>query len=161
MEELRKRGDGPAATLAERLWGARRRRFVGRESELELVRTALAASEPPFAVLFVHGPGGVGKSALLRAAADVAQELGVPAADVDLRAVEPSPAGFCRALGDRLGLAGEDVHAGRLGGGRRLIALDTYLRRLFAAAERDEAVALAFLHVSGMIAPSPSLLRPS
>jgi hypothetical protein len=128
VEELRKRGDGPAATLAERLWGARRRRFVGRESELELVRTALAASEPPFAVLFVHGPGGVGKSALLRAAADVAQELGVPAADVDLRAVEPSPAGFCRALGDRLGLAGEDVHAGRLGGGRRLIALDTYER---------------------------------
>ena len=43
----------------------------------------------------------------------------------------------------------------------RVRLIDAYLRRLFAAAERDEAVALAFLHVSGMIAPSPSLLRPS
>ena len=58
--------DPEARTVADRLRGARRRRFVGRAAELELFETALETS--PFAVLFIHGPGGVGKTALLRRA---------------------------------------------------------------------------------------------
>src|SRR5690349_9114088 len=54
-----------APTVADRLKSARRRRFVGRAAELELLQGALAAAEPPFSVLWVHGPGGVGKTALL------------------------------------------------------------------------------------------------
>ena len=57
----------PASTVADRLKSARRRRFVGRAAELELFLGALAASEPPFSVLWLHGPGGVGKTALLGA----------------------------------------------------------------------------------------------
>jgi hypothetical protein len=40
---------------------------LGRDGELGLFRTALGAPEPRFTVLHVHGPGGVGKTALLRA----------------------------------------------------------------------------------------------
>ncbi|MDQ3931134.1 MAG: ATP-binding protein, partial [Chloroflexota bacterium] len=52
--------------LADRLVAARRRRFVGRENERELFRSALAAPELPFVLLHVYGPGGVGKTTLLK-----------------------------------------------------------------------------------------------
>jgi NlpC/P60 family len=49
-------------TVRQRLDAARRECFVGRAGELELVRAALSSAEPPFVMLHVHGPGGVGKS---------------------------------------------------------------------------------------------------
>ena len=63
----------PASTVADRLKSARRRRFVGRAAELELFLGALAASEPPFSVLWIYGPGGVGKTALLARAGEAAR----------------------------------------------------------------------------------------
>jgi hypothetical protein len=92
--------------LADRLAAARRGRFVGREAELELFRSALLAVEPPFAVLHIYGPGGVGKSTLLREYARLAGEAGRPVILLD-RDVEPSPPGFGLALRRVLGL-GED-----------------------------------------------------
>ncbi|HEU4656653.1 MAG TPA: aminotransferase class V-fold PLP-dependent enzyme, partial [Capillimicrobium sp.] len=71
------------ATLASRLEAARRRRFVGRRAELELVREALASDDPPWAVLFVHGPGGVGKSTLLTRIAEEARAAGVDPVRID------------------------------------------------------------------------------
>jgi hypothetical protein len=110
--------EGPAGraagTIAERLRQARRRRFVGREGELERFRAALEAGEPPFTVLFVHGPGGVGKTALLDAFADAAAEAGAEPVRVDLRAVGASPPAFLAAL---------PPHEGRR---RRVLLLDTF-----------------------------------
>ncbi|ACY98526.1 MULTISPECIES: AAA family ATPase [Thermomonospora] len=95
---------GPA-TLADRLRQARRRRFVGRAEELELLRSALACDEPPFGVLFVHGPGGVGKSTLLTMLAEVAEEAGARPVRLDARTLEPTPPAFLAAVralgGDR------------------------------------------------------------
>src|SRR3954469_23704599 len=82
------------STVADRLKSARRRRFVGRAAELELFVAALAAPEPPFTVLWIHGPGGVGKTALLGALADAAADVGVGAVSLDLRTIEPSPPAF-------------------------------------------------------------------
>ena len=59
-----------AGTIAERLIETADRAFVGRRRELALLRHALEAEEPPFLVAFVHGPGGVGKSRLVRTAID-------------------------------------------------------------------------------------------
>jgi hypothetical protein len=54
-----------APRLADRLTAAHRRGFHGRQSEVALFRAALAGDAAPFAVLYVHGIGGVGKSTLL------------------------------------------------------------------------------------------------
>lgn len=59
--------------LGDRLRARRRRRFVGRTAEQELLRGALAADQPSFAVLYVHGPGGIGKTTLLERYADIAE----------------------------------------------------------------------------------------
>jgi len=93
------------ARLADRLAAARRARFVGRVGELELFRSALPARDAPFAVLHLHGPGGVGKTALLGEYARVAAEHDLPVVALDGRGIDPSPAGFLSALGSALGLA--------------------------------------------------------
>lgn len=91
--------------LADRLASVRRDRFVGRLAEIELIRSALLAPELPFAVLYVHGPGGVGKTTLVREYARLATEAGRPVIHLDGRAIEPSPPGFLLALRRALGLA--------------------------------------------------------
>ena len=83
----------PASTVADRLKSARRRRFVGRAAELELFLAALAASEPPFSVLWVHGPAGLARP---RCWARSPTRRPTPASAVvslDLRAIEPVAAG--------------------------------------------------------------------
>jgi DNA-directed RNA polymerase specialized sigma24 family protein len=114
-------------TVADRLRGARRRQFVGRAAELELLRDALAADEPPFSVLWVHGPGGVGKTTLVGALADEATRLGREPVVLDLRASEPSPPAFvaelARACGRPGGASAADVLAGRE---RPVLLLDTF-----------------------------------
>jgi len=67
---------------------ARRGAFIGRHRELELFRQAVelpAGVEPPFAVLHVHGPGGIGKSALLRMYGDLARAAEATVVRVDGR----------------------------------------------------------------------------
>lgn len=92
-------GSSPRApTVADRLHGARRRHFVGRGAELELIRDALATLEAPFAVVWVHGPGGVGKTTLLRALADETAAHGREPILVDLRSTEPTPPAFAAAV---------------------------------------------------------------
>jgi hypothetical protein len=55
-------------------------------------------------VLHVHGPGGIGKTALLAEFERVASDAGVPTVRVDGRDFDPSPPGFVRALCRALGL---------------------------------------------------------
>jgi hypothetical protein len=114
--------------LADRLVAARRRRFVGRENERELFRSALAAPELPFIMLHVYGPGGVGKTTLLKEFIAIAGEMGVPALYVDARNVDPSPEGVMAALQLALGLTAPenpiDVMAER--GGRQVLFFDTF-----------------------------------
>jgi AAA ATPase domain len=117
---------GPA-TLGARLRRARRRRFVGRAGELELFRAALEGPGAPWSVLFVYGPGGVGKTALLAAFAEAAEAAGVPAYRVDLRGEEVSPPGFLAAVAGALGVADGAAAVATLGsGGRRVLLIDTY-----------------------------------
>lgn len=67
-----------------------RSRFVGRVAEMAAFRAALATSTALPAVLYVHGPGGIGKSALLDVFADIAVEGGASAVRLDLAAL-PHP----------------------------------------------------------------------
>jgi hypothetical protein len=134
-------GAATAGTLGARLAAARGRAFVGRISERELFRAALAEDPPPFAVLFLHGPGGVGKSALLRQLADEAEATGRIAAIVDGRATEGDPARFLTTLAGALGLPdGADpesvLHAGPptallIDSYEAMAGLDTWVREIF------------------------------
>ena len=113
--------------LADRLAAAQRKRFVGRVAELELFRQAVLAEEPPFAVLHVYGPGGVGKTMLLGEYARLAGEAGKPAILLDGRNLAPSPAGFLLALGVAMGLAeGASPLEALAQQPRSVVLIDTY-----------------------------------
>ncbi|WP_165977709.1 ATP-binding protein [Nonomuraea diastatica] len=66
--------------------------FVGRQKELRLFRTAMNGGG--CSVLYVHGPGGIGKSALLRRFAHEAMLAARQVFVVDGRTLEPSTAAF-------------------------------------------------------------------
>ena len=88
----------PAGTLGGWLEARRRQQFVGRVAELDLFRTALDADDPRLRVLFVHGPGGVGKSTLLDECAAVADAAGARVVRVQGRDVEGTPQGVLDAV---------------------------------------------------------------
>lgn len=83
---------------------------MGRAGELDLFRAALEGA--PWRVLFVYGPGGVGKTALLAAFAEAAETPGVAVWKVDLRGVELSPPGFVEALAGAMGGSGRHGRGG-------------------------------------------------
>jgi AAA ATPase domain len=115
-------------TLADRLEFSRRRRFVGRAAELELFHGALGARDEAFAVLFVHGPGGVGKSALLAEYARAARAVGRLRVSVDGHALTPSPAGFRAALAESLGVPADAEVADALRADTHVVFVDTFER---------------------------------
>ena len=81
-------------TLADRLSAARRGAFVGRRAERALFAAALAGDGDPFAVLYIYGPGGIGKSALLHQLADDARQAGRHIVQIDGRLTDSSPPAF-------------------------------------------------------------------
>jgi hypothetical protein len=109
-----------SSSLADLLAGARRRLFVGRNAELAVFRAALAASAPPFHVLHLSGPGGVGKTTLLTEFGRLCAQAAIPVVWIDGRNLEPSPDAFVQALSAPL----LEVTAGQVG--RRALFVDTY-----------------------------------
>lgn len=117
-----------SSRLIDRLNSARRQRFIGRDAELGLFARALTATDPPFFVLFVHGPGGVGKTSLLQCFARLTQEAGMAAVTLDARNVEPTTAAFLGGLSLALGLGPAQSPAEALAqrSGRTVLLIDTY-----------------------------------
>lgn len=98
-------------SVMDRLAEARRRHFVGRQTERDLFHTALTAGELPFNILYLFGPGGVGKSSLLREFGYMARQLGVDSIQIDGRVTEPSPESFLRAIQTALDVTQDAIFA--------------------------------------------------
>ena len=94
------------ASVGERLSRARVQAFMGRDEELGRFGEALAGDpQAPFA-FYVYGPGGIGKSTLLRRLADHARAAGRLLVELDGRFVSRDPADFERAAGPFLDVPG-------------------------------------------------------
>jgi len=115
-------------SLADRLRVERRRQFVGRTQELSCFQSAIAAAELPFYVLHVFGPGGVGKTTLVREFAQLCEQAQIPTIHLDARNVEPVPESFLSALRFVMSLPPMDspLQALAAQGDRFVILLDTY-----------------------------------
>jgi energy-coupling factor transporter ATP-binding protein EcfA2 len=101
-----------SARLIDRLAAARRRAFVGREEELARFRALLDPAEAG-TVVFVHGPGGIGKSTLLRHFGWLAEADGRRVVWLDGRELGNGPESAIAALGSVLGCDGDALE--RLG----------------------------------------------
>ncbi|WCB93268.1 hypothetical protein DSM104299_01978 [Baekduia alba] len=88
-----------SSTLAERLAARDEQRFVGRERELAFF-DSLFVDDPPAQVVLVHGPGGIGKSTLLREVARRGSKRGWTTRLVEGRDLAPVPGEIESALGD-------------------------------------------------------------
>jgi hypothetical protein len=138
--------------LGQRLKRERARRFVGRAAELELFAARLQAAavgetaDDLFNVLWVHGPGGIGKSTLLAAYAETAREAGFTVAQVDGGQVRPTPAGIQAAITESLAATDDDQDHDRtvviIDAAERLQSVEHWLREVFLPSLPAEAVVL-------------------
>ena len=117
-----------ATTLGDLLAYRRRRRFVGRASEVELFRVALESAEPQFLLLYLHGPPGIGKTTLLDVYAEIATEAGASVVRLDGRDLVSSPQAVLQGLEVPEVLDGESTIAGLSRDRRTVIMFDTYER---------------------------------
>jgi hypothetical protein len=84
-------------TLGQRLAWRDEERFVGREHELAVFDDVLVP-DPPASVVFLHGPGGVGKSTLLREIARRGEKRGFTPCVIEGRDLAPVPGQLEEAL---------------------------------------------------------------
>ena len=125
-----------SGTLGERLAAKDERAFVGRREELERLER-LFADDPRASVAFVHGRGGIGKSALLRELARRAERRGWTPRFVEGRDLAPTP----DALEDALsGVREERRPLLVLDSYERMAALGGYLRRGLLPSLSDRAL---------------------
>ena len=114
--------------LADRFRVARHKGFVGRPIERALFESALAATELPFHVMYVYGPGGIGKTSLLSEFAYSCSEAKTPVVRLDGRSIEPTPESFLEAVRSAVGLSPQDSFAEILASEHRryVILVDTF-----------------------------------
>lgn len=138
-------------TLADHLAALDHARFRGRGAELSVLDDVLAGASPR-RVVFVHGPGGIGKSTLLREAIRRAATHGFIPRIVDGRDVVPVPGDIETAVAD-LDAGGPPLLV--FDSYERMAGADGWLRRTVLPALPSQAVVL----IAGRRPPAPDWFR--
>ncbi|MBC8136585.1 MAG: ATP-binding protein [Fibrella sp.] len=86
------------ASIGQRIAATRRQQFIGRGTERDLLDSTLMAPDLPFSLLYLHGPGGVGKTTLLQSFIVLCDARGVPSFLLDARNIKASPDAFMDVL---------------------------------------------------------------
>lgn len=137
-----------SATLGQRLASRDRQGFVGRAPDLAFF-DSLLVDDPPSNVVLVHGPGGIGKSSLLREVGRRAESRGRSPRLVDARELAPVPGELEQALN---GVDAETLPLVMFDTFERMEAAGTYLRqRLLPSLPERSLVILA-----GRSSPDPA-----
>jgi len=140
--------ESPRRTLADRLEDRDRARFTGRVNEVAFLDRCLDSDDPPASVVHICGPGGVGKSTLLREVARHARDRGIRVVSIDGRELGPAPGALEAALRKE-----EDAEQllVLLDSYERMAALDSYLRTELLPELPHRALVL----IAGRGAPDP------
>jgi len=115
---------------------------------------AVSEPDPPFTLLYIWGPAGIGKTTLMAELASDCDRRGIPALRIDARTVTPSAQGFLGALrlASPLHNAPDPWDAFRALPGRHVLFIDaferlaplvTWLRGEFLPQLEDTLVVLA------------------
>ncbi|MGC4037707.1 MAG: ATP-binding protein [Chitinophagaceae bacterium] len=80
--------------LKDILQQQRKKNFVGRQKELAFFESLIRDKDPSIHLLYIYGPGGQGKTMLLKQFADTCKETGTPFIHLDCRYVDPQPDSF-------------------------------------------------------------------
>ena len=99
---------------------------MGRIAERDLFASALDGGEGAFSVLFVHGPGGIGKSALLGVFAEHATARNTRVVRVDGAMLVATPEAFIEAVGGGLDVPGDGGPIATVDGRRAVVLVDGY-----------------------------------
>jgi AAA ATPase domain len=116
----------PRRTLGTRLEHRDRDRFTGRHAEVAFLERCLDAEDPPACVIHVCGPGGIGKSTLLRELARRSRARGRTVVALDGRELGPDPEVLEAALA---AVADDAAPVILLDSYEQMVALDSWLRR--------------------------------
>ncbi len=142
-------GDAPPRrTLAARLADRDRSRFTGRAGELAFLERCLDDADPAASVVLITGPGGIGKSTLLREAARRARDRDISVVAIDGRELGPAPEMLEAALRDA---ARHTRPLVLLDSYERMTALGPYLRRELLPGLPDQALVV----IAGRGTPDP------
>ena len=144
----RRTGRAGSGTLASRMLDEDQSRFVGREAELDLLERCLS-DNPPASVVLIHGPGGIGKSTLLRELARRAREHGREVFNVEGRELPPMPDALEAVLASARASESPLVLIDTF---ERMTALDGYLRRGLLPSLPDQTIVV----IAGRGAPDPA-----
>jgi hypothetical protein len=90
-----------AVTIADLIRQGRRTTLAGRDAELRFLREVTAPGGP--VVVYVHGPAGIGKTALISALDACLEDANVRRLHIAAGAVEPTPTAILTAFGTVLG----------------------------------------------------------
>ncbi|CAL9324349.1 AAA family ATPase [Streptomyces sp. SudanB66_2053] len=107
----------------------RREFFTGRDAELEMLRELIQNDSRSVFVVWLHGIGGVGKSALLRQFTDELRAQGSVVRSVDMSCTEATPDAFAAALEGQGPL--DEAHLLLIDSAELLGALERWLRDEF------------------------------